>query len=113
MAPFPIRWVEGKVQSDALRLRRSGTSSYGAGADAMVFTWCRQWCWWLSDLPDEGAVEPVQKKRLRGQVSGGGILRMPKAGAGAPLDLQDERSKGGHPIQLGRGMCSLLRVKIL
>ena len=23
--------------------------------------------------------------------------RMPKAGVGAPLDLQDERSKGGHP----------------
>ena len=29
---------------------------------------------------------------------------------GAPLDLQDERSKGGHPIQLGRGICSLLRM---
>ena len=58
----------------------------------------------MFDLPGEGAVEPVQKKTLRGQVSGGGILRMPKAGAGAPLDLQDERSKGGHPLQLGRGV---------
>ena len=33
---------------------------------------------------------------------------MPKAGAGAPLDLQDERSKGGHPLQFGRGKCSLV-----
>ena len=32
---------------------------------------------------------------------------MPKAGAGAPLDLQDERSKGGHPLQFGRGIMSL------
>ena len=32
---------------------------------------------------------------------------MPKAGAGAPLDLQDERSKGGHPLQFGRGIVSL------
>ena len=35
---------------------------------------------------------------------------MPKAGAGAPLDLHDERSKGGHPLQFGRGKCSLSRV---
>ena len=35
---------------------------------------------------------------------------MPKAGAGAPLDLQAERFKGGHPLQLGRGICSLSRV---
>ena len=34
---------------------------------------------------------------------------MPKAGAGAPLDLQDERSKGGHPLQFGRGKCPLVK----
>ena len=33
---------------------------------------------------------------------------MQKAGVGAPLDLQDERSKGGHPLQVGRGKCSLV-----
>ena len=38
-------------------------------------------------------------------------MRMPKAGTGAPLDLQDERSKGGHPLQLGRGVVApLVRV---
>ena len=52
----------------------------------------------------------IQKIRLTCCSSGGGIQRMPKAGVGAPLDLQDERSKGGHPLQLGRGKCSLLRV---
>jgi len=31
---------------------------------------------------------------------------MPKAGVGAPLDLQDERSKGGHPLQPCRGIIS-------
>ena len=35
------------------------------------------------------------------------VLRIPKAGVGVPLDLQDERSKGGASNQLGRGIIAL------
>ena len=34
---------------------------------------------------------------------------MPKAGADAPLDLENQRSKGGHPLKFGRGKCSLMK----
>ena len=43
MAPFPIRWVEGKVQSDARRLRRSGRGDVKGRAADMVIAWWRQW----------------------------------------------------------------------